>query len=115
MNKIVIELCAEDRTRIDRLTGALAALQWQGRAAEPTQAPEQVESGAEIPPAPEKPAEAKKTAITAEDIRAKFMKLSGTDKKEQARNLIKLYADKISAIPVDKLEEVMDKLEQLEG
>lgn len=98
MTNITIELCTEDRARIDRLTEALEAM-------------------AQNQPKTEKPAEAEKKtpAVTVEDIRSKYMSLAASPKKKDAVMLIKLYADKISEIPEDKRAEVLEKLTALEG
>ena len=140
MNTITIELCAEDRARLD---GILAALQQIGRhdckscvqtavkmtkdmataaaAAEPDQ--ERTTNAAEHPvdevsphaaPAPE-PAR-KVTQITMEDIRAVVQRLigPGSNKREQAQAIVHDYAPKVSGIPADKYEEAMARLIALE-
>lgn len=127
MTNITIELCTEDRARIDRLTEALEAMaQNQPRqlyaldlgiapendAQEPEAAtPEQTQ------PKTEKPAEAEKEApaVTVEDLRSKYMSLAASPKKQDAVALIKQYAVKISEIPADKRAEVLEKLSALEG
>lgn len=132
MNNITINLSAEDRACLNRLTEALegmAALETlildQVRSLGTTpSAPEikaqatQKEEPTNTPPEPEKPTQAKNEgpAVTAEDIRSKYMSLAAASpKKKQAAAIIKLYADKIDGIPKDKLAEVLDKLNALEG
>lgn len=132
---ITIELCQEDRARLDAI---LAALQKATPRCDncvklvndlhavkesATSAPEAEEAPTpnETQPEPEKPAEAKPESdsatqeVTVNDLRSKYMSLATTSKKEQARTLIKLYADKISDIPADKRAEVLEKLSALEG
>lgn len=127
MTNITIELCTEDRARIDRLTEALEAMaQNQPRqlyaldlgsapendAQEPEAAtPEQTQ------PKTEKPAEAEKEApaVTVEDLRSKVLALSAAGKKEEMKAIVKAYADKVSDIPEDKRAEVLEKLTALEG
>jgi hypothetical protein len=131
MTNITIELCAEDRARLDRILEALEkgrprcencvqlvkdicdAKIGEETATESADAP----TPKETQPETETPTEPKNEApsVTEEDIRSKYMSLATTPKKEQARTLIKLYADKISDIPADKLPEVLEKLNALEG
>jgi hypothetical protein len=134
MNQIIIELCTEDRARLDRLADALEAMaQNQPRqlyaldlgsapiegAETEAQAPE-AETPKETQPEPEKPTEPKNDApaVTVDDIRSKYMSLSAAqdqNKKKQAQAIIKEYAAKINEIPADKVAEVLEKLNALEG
>lgn len=139
MNNITINLSAEDRACLNRLTEALegmAALETlilgavrQLNATAPD-APEnkaqdeKTEETTNTPPQTEKPTQAKNESdskapeVTEEDIRSKYMSLSASTKKgvkDQAREIIKGYASKISLIPTDKRAEVLEKLTALEG
>lgn len=132
MNHITIELCTEDRARLDAILEALKGAHPRcdncvrlvndlchatTSAETEAQAPE-AETPQETQPEPEKPTEpkAEAPAVTAEDIRSKYMSLAAASpKKKQAAALIKLYANKIDEIPADKLAEVLDKLNALEG
>lgn len=134
MNIIEIKLCAEDRARLDRLAAALenartpiivdetlAELEDYERPEiapkSPQEAPE-AEQGETTPPEPETPKEAEEPAAPAvsdDDLRSKYMTLSATPKREQARQIIKAYAEKISDIPEGKRAEVLEKLTALEG
>lgn len=164
-NSITIELCVEDRARIDRLIAALerrncdacVATTLQGmekiaKSMNKTQAPqlddvqqalaetlEKAEKenkpqspknavqGEEAPTLPTTPPEEEKpegekptptdTAkkVSRTDVRAKFVELSGKGKKEEAKAIIQAYASKIPDLPEDKLEEILDKLNKLEG
>ena len=125
MNRIIIELCAEDRARIDRLTEAL-----EGRVpvlvtqeplsapgpVEPEQ-PEIVQAQEEEAPAPavEEPAAPEAPSVTKPDVQRKVVELSAAGKKAEVREIITAYATKVSDIPEDKTTEVWQKLTALEG
>lgn len=132
MNQIIIELCTEDRARLDKLTQVLEAMAQnqprqlfalglgevpaEGIEIEPqeleTVEPTNTQPETEKPTAPKNEA----PAVTVDDIRSKYMSLAAASpKKKQAAALIKLYANKIDEIPADKLAEVLDKLNALEG
>ena len=134
MNHITISFCEEDRARLDRLAAALeaartpviveenlveledyAALKTAPEMPQTATEPEGVETTLPEPETPkgdEKPAA---PAVTVEDIRSKYMELSATPKREQARAIIKAYAERINDIPEDKRAEVLAKLNALEG
>lgn len=156
-NTITIELCAEDRARLDRLTAALerracdkcvatamAAMNAPQQPTEPdpirealTEALAEAETPAEAPqeaaeateaetpattqadeeqPAAKADAGEAAPAATVDDIRARYVALVASGKKDAARDLIKSYnVAKISDIPADKCAEVMAKLNALEG
>lgn len=133
-NNITIELCAEDRARIDRLTAALEAVRTpiivEETIAEPeeydtletsTETPQKADEADKVettPAEPETPKNEEKTAapeVTVDDLRSKYMGLSATPKRDEARAIIKSYAEKISDIPADKRAEVLEKLNALEG
>ena len=125
MNTITIELCQEDRARLDAILAALtdghncekcvkdvaqyaaavAADAAQEKAEEPTQAETPAEENA--------PTEA--PAVKLADIQRKVVELSGAGKKAEIRSIVKDYADRVSGIPGDKLAEVWDRLTALEG
>lgn len=130
MNHITIELCQEDRARLDAI---LTALQSCGTpyivTAEKTQEEATVEAvqepqdepavePEEVPaPEAEQPtaAEPAAPAVSLSDIQKKVVDLSVAGKKDQVREIIKAYATKVSAIPADKVDEVWQKLTALEG
>lgn len=133
-NIITIELCAEDRARLDRLTAALEAARTpviiEETIAEPEEyatletspeTPQKADEADKVettPTEPETPKKAEEPAapeVTAEDIRNKYMSLATTPKKAQAHALIKSYAERVSDIPADKRAEVLEKLTALEG
>jgi DNA replication initiation complex subunit (GINS family) len=144
MNTIIIELCKEDR---DRLDGILAALKERPNCTacvervieafnhlateKAPDAPQTTETDTAEPvtlPEVETPTEAPETAdapvaepteerepVKREDVQRKVVELSSAGKKAEVRDIVKAYADKVSAIPEDKLAEVFDKLTALEG
>lgn len=77
--------------------------------------PEPVEP---VTPAEETPAQAAEPpaapAVTVAEVQQKVVQLSAAGKKDAVREIVKAYADRVSAIPEDKLAEVMDKLTALE-
>lgn len=139
-NQITIEFCAEDRARLDKLQTALEAiaesigtkLVFVGSDDEPAEkatAPQVAQKS----PAPtsntaktEKPAEANtmptimtgpqtEPTVKLADIQAKVVELSAKGKKAQVRDIVKAYADRVTALPEDKWLEVFEKLTALEG
>lgn len=109
---ITVQLCAEDRHRLDTIITALAAILEQGRtvgtpfsAAEPeVEIPDQV-SLDEVA-APE---------VKLDDIKRKVVELSVAGKRDTVKALVREYALNVSAIPEDKFGEVWAKLTALEG
>jgi hypothetical protein len=119
--KVTIELCKEDRQRLDDILYILArtctALENIGTPfqapAEPIQeetfeqpdlfASEPVDEPAPVP------------AISLADIQKKVVDLSTAGKKDAVKAVIQAYAPKVSAIPENKYAEVLAKLTELEG
>lgn len=126
--KLTVELCAEDRARLDRIFSALescgtpysATLE---AAVEPQEAPKEEPKAeptpeAELPgqmsfeeSAPAEPAK----VVELSDIQKKVVELSAAGKKAEVREIVKKYADRVSAIPADKTAEVWEQLTALEG
>ena len=125
MNAIPIELCQEDRARIDKVIELLTLSTGQ-RCQSCADAVQQaftetnpVEFTKDTP-AEEKPAEPAQEADTAPqvskaDIQQKVIQLSAAGKKAQVREIVTAVATKVSDIPEDKLAEVWAKLTGLEG
>lgn len=126
-NHITIELCAEDRQRIDELIGFAGWIVSEMKSkpglkvVEPAEEHpvDAVEPHGEPEPAAEPeavPAE-KVYKVTKEDIMAKVQALAAPNnpKREQAKAIVKSYGAKVSDIPEEKYDEVMDKLVELEG
>lgn len=144
MNKIIIELCQEDRERLDLLNSTLIALGDELKKHAPLQLRSIDENGIHFGTAAEEhpvdavvphadpvgepgaagvdgtadpePAE-KVYQITKADIMAKVQALAAPNnpKREQAKAIVKSYGAKVSDIPEDKYDEVMAKLVELEG
>lgn len=128
MNTITIELCAEDRVRLDRLTDALEAR----ASASTTEAPAKARPKATPTEAPSKPADSKKgepaapwveptaaPTVTLEQIQQKVVTLAtmaGGTKKAKVREVISAYGAKVSDLKdlPDKWHEVWDRLTALE-
>ena len=135
MNTITIELCAEDRARLDRLAAALekyphkcencAKTVAEGVAAfvakevsAPSEEPksEPQEPTKEDPPATN-PDDGTEPSVTLEQIQQKVVQLSvaaNGAKKAKVREVVNLYAKNVSGIPEDKFAEVWEKLTALE-
>lgn len=132
MNTITIELCAEDRARLDNIIEALrgqaggcsctkaeAPEQTAPAAAPEEPAPEEPEPAAELPfdpepaAAPEEPPRGTATIPVAE-LQSKVVQLVSAGKKEETRAIVKAYAESVGQIPADKRAEVMAKLNALE-
>ena len=129
---IITELCAEDRARLDALIEALtkhnckgcveAATAYTAAQLSPSVVPvaptteDHEEPKAEPTPEPELPAvEEDAPAVTLSDIQQTVVTLSAAGKKAQVRDIITAYASRVSAIPEDKVGEVWQKLNELEG
>lgn len=125
MNTITIELCAEDRARLDKILAGLIGLQHDCNkcvesalsamkdSIEPVAPTTPIEP---TEPAPAEPVEAPKAQkFKIPDIQKKVVELSAAGKKDQVREIVKTYAPKVGAIPEDKCDEVMAKLTALEG
>lgn len=119
---ITVELCAEDRARLDSI---LDALRTQTPALhlveEPKEEPKPVEPQPEHADpveekapwdGPEEPA----PKYTADDVRAKVQKLAApaAGKRNAVKKIVEEYAPSVSLIPEDKYPEVMAKLTALE-
>lgn len=133
MNTITIELCQEDRDRLDKILAALEAghdckncvdavteaMDTLAAAEIEPQANENEEKEQE-PAEPEKAPEIEEQepdapTVTKEDIQRKVVELSAAGKKVQVREIVTAYAKKVSDLPEDKLVEVWYKLIELEG
>ena len=133
-NTITIELCAEDRARLDRIIEGLAGLKpceciGEGEPAEtPNFAPQTHEAStlATTPETKETPTQAKETPPpTAEEptvdqnmILQKVIQLCTENegkKKARVRAIVTAYASLVSEIPDDKCAEVWAKLLALES
>lgn len=137
MNNITIELCTEDRARIDALfqelvnvRRLLAGAETEAPKAEAPKAAEPVKPAeapkAEAPkqaapePAPEAPAPKTEAApeapeVTVAELQAKVVELVNAGKKAETREIILKYAQNVGSIPAEKRAEVLGLLNGLEG
>lgn len=109
MNSITVnvELCAEDRARLEAILAALTANTNTQNA--PT-------AEAEAPAEPAEPVAEPAPTITAEALQQKIRKLLQIqDKKAEVKAIVLSYAESVTKIPEDKRAEVWDKLVKLEG
>lgn len=136
MNNITIELCAEDRARLDKLTQAIEAMttpqapQILSQSAEPekeskhpaemepTPFAENIEPQAPASPMPTTepdpaPVDEDAPAVTHKDIAKLVIELAGAGKKDKVQEVVYAYAVKVSDIPEDKLAEVYKQLSAL--
>lgn len=135
MNHITIELCTEDRARLDAILEALKATKPRckncvqlvkdlchaenhpendAQSAE-TFEPEETQPEEEKPTPPKTENDSKAPEVTVEDIRSKVLTLTGAGKKDEVRAIVKEYAEKVGDIPADKRAEVLERLTALEG
>lgn len=118
MNTITIELCAEDRARLDRIIAGLEAKQASAPEVNPTQNLDQMtseEAIAEVASLEAEAAPSGPVSVTLSDIQQKVVALSAAGKKAQAREIVKAYAERVTLLPEDKYAEVMDKLSALDN
>lgn len=118
-NTITIELCAEDRARLDRIAELLEPVRDVSPSLACQEEGEKFGNGlaeglaqASAPtPEPEKP----KATLT--DIQSLVQKLaaSGSDKRNAVKKIVNAYASRVSEIPEEKFGEVMEQLTALEG
>lgn len=117
MNIITFELCAEDRARLDRLAAALEGMRI------PEVTLETLNPRTALPETPveekkfEAPAEPEKPKATKADVQAIVQKLATptSGKRDEVKRIVNEYAPRVSGIPEDKLDEVMQRLMELGG
>lgn len=133
---ITIELCAEDRARLDHINVNLtelilrvmgsqkidmgevlrrAAPELTGKPAEQHPVTEPFEELPKAEPVPFEQPKPETPQYKPGDIQQKVVALSASGKKAEVREIVKSYAEKVSAIPADKFGEVMARLAGLEG
>lgn len=123
---MTIELCEEDRQRLDLIASLLTVgIEKQEAKKEPVNMvnpaellkPVDEHPVDEVSPhaAPEPVAEPEPVNYTKADVQALVLKLAapGTGKKDAVKAIVNEYAKKVSDIPEDKLNEVMAKLTKL--
>jgi hypothetical protein len=122
-NHITIELCAEDRQRIDELIAFAGLIASEMKSNKPdlrvVQPAEEHPVDAVAPHGEPEPVADPEPVykVTKGDIMTKVQALAAPNnpKREQAKAIVKSYGAKVSDIPEDKYTEVMDKLVELEG
>ena len=130
MNTITIELCAEDRARLDSLLAKLdrcigefipsgeghTDYGYKAQGVEYATQDEAAEAKLEEIPEPySEPCPFETPTVTRADVQQKVVALSAAGKKEKVRAVVNTYAAKVSGIPEDKLAEVLEKLNSLGG
>lgn len=119
---VTVNLSEEDRKRLDLIIEALEkqAVKPSLEAAKtaekevPEEEPKAEEKVEEKPvPEPEEQKEPTGPEYTIDDVRAKAAELIASGKKAECRDIIKAYAEKVSAIPPEKANEVMGKLNEV--
>lgn len=116
--EMVVSLSEDDRRRLDAIIDALKNLNHTPQKAEiQAETPTAVENTTvEETPVPDIVG-APTSLYTVKDVQQKVLELT-TQKgvaKAAVREIVKTYADKVQNIPEDKLDEVMQKLNALEG
>lgn len=125
---MTVELCAEDRARLDNILAALTAgghackcAETPAPAAEAAPAPETAPAVEVYTPEAESPAAAAeepkteaKYVPTIDELQSKVMNLITAGKKAEVREIVKSYAVKVSDIPEDKRAEAWERLTALE-
>ena len=133
MNCITIELCAEDRARLDKIIEGLGALRrpdcsscvegvasYMAKAAEVMEAHPVSEPFAAPAPAPVPEAapvvEPEKPAVTLEQIQKKATQIAAgsAEKKATLRSIVNQYAAKVTDLPKSCWPAVWDALCKLE-
>ena len=139
--KVITEMCAEDRARIDALNAnldkvinlisptTLDTISTPFPATVPTKAPKKPQE-APAPDTQEKSQPEPETATepvqpesydvlapqyTVDDVRQKVVSLCAANKKAEVKAIVSAYAESVSTIPADKVDEVMERLNALEG
>ena len=138
---ITVQLCDEDRARLDKIIERLSTLnthpdcsqcvkdvaktidlanaaidgQDAPEAPTPTENSTEVENEARAEPAEATQAqEAPKPSVTMAMLTSKAITLSAAGKKDQVRAIVHDYAQTVSALPEDKWDEVYKRLTALE-
>lgn len=127
---IVLSISDEDRARLDALIGKRAPIKTEVYEEidpeipqeTPQEAPE-AEPQEKSQPEPEKPTEVAKTEsydvltpqFTLAEVQQKVVALCAAGKKAEVKAIVSAYAERVSLIPAEKADEVMERLNALEG
>lgn len=124
--KMTVELCAEDRARLDAILDALKNASKSTQETTKTETFATVKEEPKITAVPEICNEAtpwdevkeepnkEEKKISLSDIQALAIKLARSGKKAEARDIVKTYGEKVTDIPADKYNEAFEKLSALE-
>ena len=125
MNHITIELCAEDRRRLDRVIRAMEMVTGIGTTDAASEAPGIVEPVVDETAVVSEPPKAEPTKqqnpapiedVPLEQIQKKVVELCAAGKKEQARSIIKEFGAKVSDLKTpEQRMAVWEKLSALEA
>ena len=125
MNHITIELCAEDRRRLDRVIRAMEMVTGIGTTDAASEAPGIVEPIVDETAVVSEPPKAEPTKqqnpapiedVPLEQIQKKVVELCAAGKKEQARSIIKEFGAKVSDLKTpEQRMAVWEKLSALEA
>lgn len=110
MNTITIELCKEDRKRLDDILTALAVAILKPEEVNKARAEIAAETHKDIK---EEPMDS--PSVTMADIQQMVVELSAAGKKGEVKDIITAYAPRVSGIPEDKFSEVWQKLSSIKG
>ena len=107
--KVTVELCAEDRARLDKIIDALSEL-FISEAVEVT-----ATAGVEVTAPEPEPVKEDEPTVTLDDVRLLVQKYAtpSSGKREAVRAIVMKYAKSVSDIPADKLTEVHAELVKL--
>lgn len=134
MNKITIELCKEDRERLDRIADLLegatklvitdiipqtnpagVAEQPQEATEAPTQERTYIKEETDTAPWEGPKNEAPAPTVSREEVRQTVIRLSNAGKKAEVKDIVTKYATSVSGIPDENLDEAYRLLTALEG
>lgn len=116
---LTVELCAEDRARLDAILAALQAAGTPFPAPVPSEAPESAPETHDAPapvtdtPEPEQPAQdgAETQHATHGMVQDLVITLASWGHKAEAREIVQRYAPRVSAIPDANLDDVFTALD----
>ena len=114
MNTITIELCAEDRARLDSILEQLKQLN-QMPAVFDGKEPEKKQQTAPKKEPKQEPKQESAPTIQLTDLQTLVQELAapGSGKRDKVKVLVKGYAERVSLIPQDKWPEVYEALTAL--
>ena len=114
MNTITIELCAEDRARLDSILEQLRQLN-QMPAVFDGKEPEKKQQTATKQEPKQEPKQESAPTIQLTDLQTLVQELAspGSGKRDKVKALVKGYAERVSLIPQDKWPEVYEALTAL--